>query len=602
MEKYFDAMASGIKVGKQDHLKRSRGIHHLLGVTNIDNLLNGPKLQGNGEQSVLCIVDGEVTVDDAVSPLEQKVNTGDKEIDGHESIPYLYKEYGLDFLKYLRGCFNIVIVDKEKNIYRIINSRFGLRVLYLAKIDGYLLFSSSLRSLMQCPLIDKSINKKAMIEYALFHYPLDNDTFFEEVKTLEPATVLTVEGSRITESRYWNQESLFGKKLLSVEDSIEGADYRLTRAVNRMHAGSARVGVSLTGGFDTRTILSLLDKDRKDILLYSFGKHTSGDMVVPDRISNLLGYDYYPIYLDGDYERCHFDKYAELAVMYSDGRSSIARAHYPYAFEQIGAQVKVVLTGICGSELLRPLSNVGTVISENIRVLYTNGVSAIREMLTDGRPLRYFRKPRTRDFSERIEGSVLGLKSFNERKLTLNQRLYVFILNEVLRKYFGPEIAMESPYVYNRVPFLDYAFVDFIFRTPFCGANFRFFTQNPLDRLRGQQFYAYLIDKHSAELARQVTDRKYSPRDLITKSGKIRAAMAYLLQHSRRTPSEDYGLVRGIKMFMSKNGDSILTGNEFVNTTRILDDFKNGYWTSNLVEFCKAVSFAFWQKLYLGNL
>lgn len=600
MEKCFDTMAKGIRSCTSDHYEKTRSTQCLAGVASISHGSDSSTFVANADRTVLCLIDGEVFIDPEISLSEFDSRSNRKIMGRQEYLPYLYEKYGVDFIKFLSGCFNILIIEMKKKRYRLVNSRFGMRVMYLTQIDGYLLLSSSIKSFIQCPQVSKSINKKAVIEYALFHYPLGMDTFFEKVNILEPATVLTVDGARITESSYWDQRSLFGNKLLSIEESIEGIDYRLARAVRQMSAGSDRVGVSLTGGFDTRTILSLLDNNREKILLYSFGSHISRDVVIPGNISSTLGYEYYPIYLNGDYQNQYFNKYAVLAIEHSDGRSSIARAHYPYAFGQIGKEVGAVLTGICGSELLRPLSNVGAVISEKTRLLYEGGVDFLRDVCSTDQSLRYYRIPKRGDILNQIEASTHALKSFSDNSLTLSQRFYLFVLKEVLRKYFGPEIAMESPYVYNRIPFLDRSFIDFVFRTPFCGANFSFFSRSLLERMHGQQFYAYIISKHNIDLARMKTDRNFAPLDLITNVGKIRIAKEYFLSRTRRKPSDDYGLRQGVKMFFLQNSDKILAETGIIDTEKVLDDFNSGQWIINMVEFCKAISFAFWQNNYLA--
>jgi asparagine synthetase B (glutamine-hydrolysing) len=600
MENCFDAMAKGIRSCTGDHYEKTRSTQCLAGVASISHASDSSAFVANADRTVLCLIDGEVFIDPEISLSEFDSRSNRKILGRQEYLPYLYEKYGVDFIKFLSGCFNILIIERKKRRYRVVNSRFGMRVMYLTQIDGYLLLSSSIKSFIQCPHVSKSINKKAVIEYALFHYPLGEDTFLEKVSVLEPATVLTIKGSEITEAGYWDQRSLFGHKILSLEESIDGTDYRLARAVKQMRAASDRIGVSLTGGFDTRTVLSLLDNNREKILLYSFGSHISRDVVIPESISNHLGYDYHPIYLDGDYENQHFNRYAMLAIEHSDGRSSIARAHYPYAFGQIGKEVDAVLTGICGSELLRPLSNVGTVISKKIRLLYERGVDFLSDIGSTDESLRYYHMPKDGDIINQIKAAAHTMKSFRDNTLTLNQRLYVFVLKEVLRKYFGPEMAMESPYVYNRTPYLDRSFIDFVFKTPFCGANFSFCSRSLLERMQGQQFYAYIIGRHNPELTRMKTDRNFAPRDLMTNVGKIRIAKEYFLSRTRRKQADDYGLRQGVKMFFLQNRGKILTDSGLINTERVSDDFNSGEWITNMVEFCKAISFAVWHNSHLA--
>jgi hypothetical protein len=175
----------------------------------------------------------------------------------------------------------------------------------------------------------------------------------------------------------------------------------------------------------------------------------------------------------------------------------------------------------------------------------------------------------------------------------MNQRLYLFLLKEIFRKYFGAEFSIENPYLSNRLPYLDYDFVEFIFRTPFCGANYDFFTQNPFSRLTGQLLYAHIITANNRQLAKIDTSRLYAPADLLTFGGRMRAASTYCYRKLFRKWKDDYCLERGIGSFVHKNYDCIKES-RYINAESIANDGRTGNWQRQRVEFYKAVSFALW--------
>ena len=176
-----------------------------------------------------------------------------------------------------------------------------MRPLYYAQINKYFVFSSELKSLMRSSLIKNEINQKSIIDYALFNYPLGKETYIRNIFVLDPATFITIDRTKIIHTTYWKPEGLFSDRLFSREESLSQAEDILKKIVNEMHEDSEKIGVAVTGGFDSRTILSLIDKEKENLLLYSFGIPESGDIKVPKKISQQLSYDYLPIYLDDNY-------------------------------------------------------------------------------------------------------------------------------------------------------------------------------------------------------------------------------------------------------------------------------------------------------------
>jgi asparagine synthetase B (glutamine-hydrolysing) len=590
----FKNMVKSLVYNENDLVKIIQNETHFLGVVNINDGRNKEKYFVNRDESIICLIDGDVFVGNDIKRKIAKKSDLSASNHGQAFVPYLYKEFKFDFIKYIKGWFNIFIVDKKEHKYHMVNSRFGMRPLYYAQVNEYFLFSSELKSLMKSSLVKKEIKQKSVIDYALFNYPLGKETYIRNVFVLDPATFITVNGSKIKHITYWKPEVLFSDTLLSRDESLAQAENILKKTVNEMHEDSGKVGVAVTGGFDSRTVLSLIDKDKENLLLYSFGIPESGDIKVPKKISEQLSYDYLPIYLDDNYGVHLFHDYARKTILFSDGRSSLARAHYLYASHLLSKKVKVVLTGNCGSELLRAVHLTGEVISDNTKSIFLNNVSKGMEDIFNN-PLykKYYNKSIFDKVRSSIFDSIKNIMKVDDCELKPNQRFYVFLLKEVFRKYFGTEISMESPFLYNRSPYLDYDFVDFIFKTPFCGANYDFFEQNPFARIQGQQFYSHIIAKNNENLAKLNTSRMYAPHNLLTNSGKIKAGLTYFYRKFFVRKKDEYNLNLGLHHFM-QNSKEILKDNECIDMRKVMDDYNNGNWQKNKIEFYKALSFAVW--------
>ncbi len=594
LEKNMTAMVKAMVYSDNDLVKILKHKSHIFGVVNIDNGRRVSKYYTNADASIECMIDGDVFVSDERKRKIRENHNVSISAHGQECIPYIYQECGFDFINAIKGWFNIVIVDRKENTYIVVNSRFGMRPLYYAERSGYFIFSSELKSLMECSLIKNEMNAKAVVDYALFNYPLGKDTYIRNVFLLDPATFITIHNSEVGHTVYWRPENLFQEHLVSREDSLVHAEYLLKKAVNEMRRDSESIGVAVTGGFDGRTVLSLLDKEKQNLFLYSFGVPESADIQVPKKISEDLSYNYFPIYLDDDYATRLFDGYALKTILFSDGRSSLARTHYVYASHLLSAKTKVILTGNCGSELLRAVHLTGEVISNNAKSIFYNGAhKGMATLFDDFTHTKYYNRGIVNTARSAICDSLVSIIQTDNHRLALNQRFYLFIMKEVFRKYFGTEMSMESPYLYNRSPYLDYEFVDFLFKTPLCGANYDFFVQNPFTRMHGQLFYSSIMTNNNKNLAKINTSKRYSPYNLLTTTGRIKAGLAYLYRTFFEKKKNEYNLTLGLRHFMKNNRD-VLGENDFINTKTIIADYENGNWQKNKIEFYKALSLALW--------
>jgi hypothetical protein len=308
-----------------------------------------------------------------------------------------------------------------------------------------------------------------------------------------------------------------------------------------------------------------------------------------------LSYEYVPIHLDYDYGNSIFPKYAKDCIIRSDCRSTLARAHYLYALDVLSRRVGVVLTGNCGSELIRPVHVTGEVISANTRTFFrlldSEGISSTFDHFSIP---RYFAREDVLQMKDSICES-LQANALTKEGLTLNQRFYYFLTKEVFRKYFGTEMSMEDGYVHNRSPYLENDFIDFIFKTPLCGANYDFFENNPFIRINGQLLYARIIDNNNTRLAQFPTNRIYSPHDLLTGVGRVKAGFSFLYRKLFASDGDGYGLDIGVERFVEENIQDI-DDIEFLNTKEILDDFRDGNWKKHKLDFYKAISWAYWYK------
>ena len=130
-----------------------------------------------------------------------------------------YDQWGIECLKKLEGMFVFCIWDEKKKQLFIGKDKFGEKPLfyYFSKEHGFM-FSSEIRSFLEVEQIKQELklDTESINQYLSLNYLINNETFFEEIKSLSPASYIILNSTNfkneITIKKYWLLEEHFKKK------------------------------------------------------------------------------------------------------------------------------------------------------------------------------------------------------------------------------------------------------------------------------------------------------------------------------------------------------------------------------------------------------
>jgi asparagine synthase (glutamine-hydrolysing) len=250
-----------------------------------------------------------------------------------EHLIQIYKRYGKKALSKLNGSFCGVIFENTATPKVIlITDRFGSRPLYYAFKDGEIIFSSHAKGILSYPF-PKKLNERTLVKFLLYGKIgiLGDDTWFEGIKLLPPASVLTFfsDGKYMIE-KYWGLEYV---SELSKKDAIESLCKAFKEAVNEMVSNANdNLAVLLSGGLDSRAILAALStKNRRRITAVTFGVKGCDDILIAQKVTAKLRLKHIIIEYDPD----ELSKYAEKVVYLSEGQDTVNASFIPYVAEQM---------------------------------------------------------------------------------------------------------------------------------------------------------------------------------------------------------------------------------------------------------------------------
>ena len=114
---------------------------------------------------------------------------------------------------------------------------------------------------------------------------IDRQTLLEGVEMLPPGTVLSDAGQRRTERRYWSMRSDGGGQPAVTAEQL---GHSLKVGVRRMEAASPTLGITLSGGLDSRIILDLCASPQR-VPSFTWGLPDCRDIVCASEFAALVG-------------------------------------------------------------------------------------------------------------------------------------------------------------------------------------------------------------------------------------------------------------------------------------------------------------------------
>jgi asparagine synthase (glutamine-hydrolysing) len=282
---------------------------------------------------------------------------------GHavESNPSSYlvhlSEEDANFPAGLNGRFHGVLVNRSECTAVLFNDRYGMqRVYYSADKDAFY-FAAEAKAILAVRPELRSAEHRALGEYIACGCVLENRTLFKDVFLLPPGSAWTFRNQAIESKKAYFQASDWeNQTTLDAESYYRELRTVFARNLPRYFNGRERVGVSLTGGLDTRMIMAWWKASPQSLPTYTFGGpyRDCQDVIIARRVAAMCGQPHQVIPVGNDF-LSRFPKYAERTIYLSDGCAPVSRAADLYANEIARQIAPIRMTGNYGSEILRRL-------------------------------------------------------------------------------------------------------------------------------------------------------------------------------------------------------------------------------------------------------
>lgn len=308
----------------------------------------------NEKRDLTLFLAGEVFSDsDCILELRTRGHTFD-EADASYLI-HLYEELGEAFFKELNGWFSGLLIDQRNGKTFLFNDRFGMQRVFFHHRGDAFFFSSEAKALLSVLPETRDFDLKGLAEFLTCGCTLGEQSLFKNIQILPGGSLLEFEHGHLRRNtRYFHHTTWEAQSHLSEEDFFSRFIELFPKVAQKYASSRTRVGMSLTGGFDSRMVLAGIAPPPGSLPCYTFGSmyRDTFDVKVGRQVAVQCEQPYRVLKLGKEFVR-ELPTHLEKAVYISDGYLGLSGAAELYANSLAREIAPIRLTGNYGSEVLR---------------------------------------------------------------------------------------------------------------------------------------------------------------------------------------------------------------------------------------------------------
>ena len=309
----------------------------------------------NEQRDIALILSGECLVDpETRSGLRRK---GHKLETNNDWLAHLYEEEGEQFFEKVNGLFSGLLIDKRQKKAFLFNDRYGTERIYWHQTKDATYFASESKALLHILPKLREFDPEGIAQFLAFGCTLGWQTLFHGIRLLPGGSVWTFENGTCNKRQYFDSRTWESLPSLSAESFEAQFEETFKRVLPRYLETTSKLGISLTGGLDTRMIMACRPQAGESPVSYTFTGQEGEtlDDRIAAQVAQACGIEHHLLRLGDDFFS-DFASHADRTVYVTDGSFAITGAHEIYFNKQARQLASVRLTGVFGSEILRGVS------------------------------------------------------------------------------------------------------------------------------------------------------------------------------------------------------------------------------------------------------
>jgi len=259
-----------------------------------------------------------------------------------------------DFPRQLNGRFHGLVVDRSRMMAMLFNDRFGLQRLYYHEAKEAFYFAAEAKAILKVRPELRHADPRGLGEFIACGCVLENRSLFSSIHVLPPGSAWRFSnGALQKKAAYFAPREWEAQEALAPEAYYAELRDVFVRNLSRYFDGHERIGVSLTGGLDTRIIMAWHKPQPGSLPCYTFGSmyRDNEDVSLARRVAKICGQQHQVITV-GEEFLSRFPHYAERSIYLTDACVDLSRSPDLYVNEKARAIAPVRIVGTYGSEML----------------------------------------------------------------------------------------------------------------------------------------------------------------------------------------------------------------------------------------------------------
>ena len=261
------------------------------------------------DKSIVSILNGEIYNHNKLRKILIKLGYQFDTLNDNEVLANGYQEWGDELLKKIEGQFSLVIYNVVNKSGIIARDPFGICPLYYTVLEGNLIVSSTFQSILSLPNISKKISKQSVYNFYVSQTPNFDNVFIDKIHSFRPGDYFKFEINKefIKNRFYKKKQSDFNiLKNITKDEVTKKIQSLITNSIDLCMQGDKEVGIYLSGGIDSISLLAYLSKNypNKKVKTFTAGfidietKEAIGENEYATSVAKIYGSNHENIYID----------------------------------------------------------------------------------------------------------------------------------------------------------------------------------------------------------------------------------------------------------------------------------------------------------------
>jgi asparagine synthase (glutamine-hydrolysing) len=181
-----------------------------------------------------------------------------------EVILKMYRRYGPDCVREFAGMFAFAIWDEIDQSCFLARGPLGIKPIYYYEASGQLVFASEIRALLNTGLVPPRLCSAAVSGYLLFGAVPEPLSLVENVYLIPAGHYLFWRNGKMRLTKFWDLQ--FESDPMREQEAFQNVRKSLEESIERHLVSDVPVGIFLSGGIDSTTLVALATRAAKSEL------------------------------------------------------------------------------------------------------------------------------------------------------------------------------------------------------------------------------------------------------------------------------------------------------------------------------------------------